>query len=106
MESNRLLAHIDKQFIEENPESKKPSTHFSESFKDLEDKSLISGETADILKAFLEQNYSLIDEGNEKEEARYKKLIEQIQFNKKHDEVLGTLGKHIPVFVLHFIQNQ
>ncbi len=97
---NRLLAHIDKQFAVKNPESKTPSTQFSEIFNDLEDQRFISGEEADRLKVFLEKNYALIEEGNEKEETRYEKLIEQIQSNKKHDEVLDTLGKRVPVFVL------
>jgi predicted ATP-dependent endonuclease of OLD family len=97
---NRLIAHFDKQFINENPESIKLSIQFSETFKDLEDNSYISGDKAVNLKAFLEKNYSLIDEGNEKEEARYGKLIEQIEFDKKHNEALHTLRKLVPVFVL------
>lgn len=99
---SRLLAHLDKQFLSENPENetKKPSNTYSESFKDFQDLSLISDDKADKLKGFLEKNYALIEENNEKEESRYSKLLEQIEFNKKHDEILSILDKRVPVFVL------
>lgn len=99
---SRLLAHIDKQFSIVNPESqsKKPSETFSGSFKDLQDYTSISKEVGDKIKDFLEKNYSLIEEGNEKEESRYEKLLNQIQFNNKYDEVLSILDKQMPVFVL------
>ena len=66
----------------------------------LHDYSAVSGDIATKLKAFLEKNFSLIDEENEKEEARYEKLQEQIEFNKKYDEVLSILSRQKPVFIL------
>lgn len=98
----RLLAHLDKQFLADNQESeeKKPSNSFDTNFKDLQDYSLISNEKSDKLKTFFEKNYSLIQEGNEKEELRYQKLLYQVQFNKKFDDVLSILDKQLPVFVL------
>lgn len=99
---NRLFAHIDKQFSIANPESqsKNPSELFSDSFKELLDNDFVTKEIGEKLKGFLERNYSLIEEGNEKEESRYEKLLTQVQFNKKHDEVLAILREQMPVFVL------
>lgn len=98
----RLLTHMDKQFIVENSESEssKPSALFIEGFKDFQDSNILSEEKTQKIKAFIEKNYQWIDEENEKEEARYEKLLENLQFNKKHDEVLSILTKRVPVFVL------
>lgn len=60
----------------------------------------MSAENTKNLKAQLEKHYPLVEEGNEKEEARYNKLVEQIEFNKKHDEVLKILDDRTPVFIL------
>lgn len=98
----RLIAHLDKQYAKDNPEeeTKKPSTLIKSITDKLQDNSLIDEELSKSLKAFLEKHYPLVDESNEKEEERYQKLIEQIEFNKKFDEVLAVLSKSKPVFIL------
>lgn len=98
----RLLAHVDKQYSIQNPtdEAKKPTALFKPLIDTFVDLTLISDDKATKLKSLLESNYALIEEGNEKEESRYSKLLEQIQFNKKYDDVLAILDKRTPVFIL------
>lgn len=98
----RLIAHIDKQYIIENPTetTKIPNIVIKAITETWTDYTLISGENATKLKTQLEKYFTLIEEGNDKEEPRYAKLIEQIEFNKKHDEVLTLLDKRTPVFIL------
>ncbi|MCH7408961.1 ATP-binding protein [Belliella sp. DSM 111904] len=99
---SRLIAHLDKQYSIENPEeeTKKPSILIKPITDTFEDSTTLSTENCKSLKAFLEKNYALVEEGNEKEESRYDKLIEQIDFNSKYEEVLATLSKRKPVFIL------
>jgi predicted ATP-dependent endonuclease of OLD family len=99
---SRLVANLDKQYSVENPEeeTKKPSILIKPITDTFEDSTTLSTENCKSLKSFLEKNYALIEEGNEKEESRYEKLIEQIDFNSKYEEVLATLSKRKPVFIL------
>ena len=94
----RMLAHLDKQYAIENPDedTQKPTNVFKPLIDKFSDYSLPD----EKLKALLESKYTLLEEGNEKEETRYNKLLEQIQTNKKHDEVLSVLDKRTPVFIL------
>lgn len=98
----RLIAHLDKQYEEENPgeETKKPNIFFKTLTETWSDHSLMSTDDTIKLKTILEKHYPLVEEENEKEEARYAKLIEQIDFNKKFDETLSILNKRTPVFIL------
>jgi len=98
----RLIVHLDKQYAAENPEetAKLPSIVLKAITDTWNDYSTISGEKATKVKTQLEKYFTLIEEGNEKEEARYTKLLEQIDFNKKHDVVLGILDERTPVFIL------
>jgi predicted ATPase len=98
----RLITHLDKQYAAENPEesTKLPSIILKAITEAWVDHTIISDEKATKLKAQLEKYFTLIEEGNEKEESRYAKLTDQINFNKKYDEVLEILGKRIPVFIL------
>jgi energy-coupling factor transporter ATP-binding protein EcfA2 len=98
----RLTTHLDKQYALANPneETKKPSIQFKTLTDAWTDNTILSTESIPKLKALLESNYALIEEDNEKEETRYAKLIEQVEFNKKHDEVLTILSKRKPVFIL------
>jgi AAA15 family ATPase/GTPase len=98
----RLVSHLDNQYAKENPaeETKKPSVLFKVLTDTWNDNSLISDDNTTKLKALLEKNYPFVEEGNEKEEARYSKLLEQIEFNKNHDEVLAILDVRTPVFIL------
>lgn len=99
---SRLIAHLDKQYANDNPEeeTKKPSVLVKPIIETFDDETVLSAENSKSLKAFLEKNCALIEEDNEKEEGRYEKLIGQIDFNGKHDEVLATLSKRRPVFIL------
>lgn len=98
----RLVAHLDKQYNVNYPdeETKKPSNLIKPITDLFQDSTLLSAENSKNLKSFLEKNYALIEEGNEKEENRYEKLIVQIDFNSKFDEVLTLVSKKKPVFIL------
>lgn len=99
---SRLIAHLDKQYSIESPEeeTKKPSVLIKPITDTFEDTTTLTTENCKSLKSFLEKNYALVEEDNEKEESRYEKLIEQIDFNSKYEEVLATLSKRKPVFIL------
>jgi len=98
----RLIGHMDKQYVLANPEetTKNPNIVLKAITETWIDSTLISDENATKLKTQLDKYYTLIEEGNEKEESRYDKLIKQIEFNKKFDEVLDILHKRTPVFIL------
>lgn len=100
----RMLAHFDKQYKVENPEDeellKTPSELIKPIISTWSDNTSLSGANETNIIAFLEKNYALVQEDNSKEETRYSKLIEQIKFNKKRDEVLSILSKREPVFIL------
>ena len=99
---SRMALHMDKQ-VTPGVEGEEILRH-SESFKSLTsdwpDNKLINDETAMSLKSWLDENYEFVDEDNQKEEARHTELLETIQVNAKHDEVLKTLDKRTPVFIL------
>lgn len=98
----RMIAHLDKQFAASEPADgvKKPSDLFNEMVAGWQDHSVISGEFSRKLKAYLDANIQYVEEGNEKEETRHSKLLEQTRFNQKHDDVLKILDKRTPVFIL------
>lgn len=98
----RLIAHLDKQYSIENPEeeTKKPSILIKPITDVFDDSTTLSSENCKSLKTYLENNYALVEESNEKEVSRYEKLIEQVDFNSKYDEVLAKLSKRKPVFIL------
>lgn len=98
----RLTGHIDKQYSTQNPDelTKIPSVILKPIIDIFSDSTEVSDENALKLKNQLEKYFTLIEEDNEKEESRYAKLIEQIEFNKKHDEVLSILNNRMPVFIL------
>lgn len=99
---NRLCAHISKQFTDSSTSSteKDPTLTLQVSVGTWHDSSVINSERVTLLKGWLEKNYSYIDEDNQKEEERYNKLINQVAFNGKRDEVLKILAQRAPVFVL------
>jgi predicted ATP-dependent endonuclease of OLD family len=98
----RLVAHIDKQYVIENPEeeTKKPSKLLSAINLHWTDTTSILDENSKKLLTFLESNFALIDEDNSKEEERYGKLKKLIEFNKERDNVLSILASRKPVFIL------
>ena len=93
----RLISHLDKQ-VESDEE--KPSEVYNKLTENWSDYKSISDDTSKALITFLETNYSNIEEGNEKEEERYEKLVELIKQNEKAAEVLKILDKRTPVFIL------
>lgn len=99
---SRIIAHLDKQYLIENPEeeTKKPSNLLKPISETFHDSTVLSTENCKSLKAFLEGSYALIEEGNEKEEGRYEKLMEQIDLNSKREKALATLHNRMPVFIL------
>lgn len=99
----RLITHIDKQFdIEEGAETEKdkPSLTLKAITDEFWDSKAFNKEDSTKLLACLEKLYPYIDEDNDKEEARYSKIIEDIKFNNKFAEVLTILDGRTPVFVL------
>jgi len=98
----RMISHMDKQFTpaETGDETLKPSESFKSLTADWLDNKVISGDVAKFLKNWLDDNYEYVEEDNDKEETRHSELLENVQFNIKHDEVLGILDKRTPVFIL------
>lgn len=98
----RLIAHIDKQYSIEKQEegAKKPSNILNDIIQSWSSDTYISGENSKELDVFLESNFALIDEDNSKEEERYERLKNLINFNKEIDRVLSILNTRKPVFIL------
>ncbi len=98
----RLNSHLDVQFqsTQQASSTQSPSEKFKLLTEKINDNTFISGSIAKQLADFLESTYPLIDEENKKEEARYNNLIEIVNKNKKHDDVLSILDKSMPVFIL------
>ena len=99
---SRMISHLDKQVEPANDgeESITPSGSFKEITLNWSDNKIIDNESAALLKDWLDTNYEFVEEENEKEEARHAELLELIQTNSKHDEVLKILDKRTPVFIL------
>ena len=99
---SRLSSHIDKEFAkdEDNANLEKPSTKLKTITDDLSDGSIISEDTIAKLIKWLEDNYPFIDEDNTKEEKRYLKLTETINFNKEFEKTEKLINSRKPVFVL------
>jgi len=98
----RMTSHMDKQFepTADNEEFTKPSDSFKEITLNWSDGKVIDKESAALLKEWLDNNYEFVEEDNEKEEQRHAELLELINENSKHDEVLAILDKRTPVFIL------
>lgn len=100
----RLGAHLDQQYIKENPDDavvdNKPSFKLNIIIRYFTDYKIISTSSTPLLIKWLETNFLLIDEDNSKEEERYSMLNEKIKINDKKDEVLKIIANRIPVFVL------
>ncbi len=52
------------------------------------------------MKGWLDTILLYVEEGNAKEETRHAALLDETQFNNKYTEVLKTLDKQKPVFIL------
>tara|TARA_R110002051_G_scaffold80785_1_gene144758 strand:+ start:152 stop:2173 length:2022 start_codon:yes stop_codon:yes gene_type:complete len=99
---SRLINHIDKQFEKEEDfdAEKKPSIKLKVIIDEFTDSTTFTKENTNNLIKKLDEIYPLIDEENEKEEDRYTRIIEILNFNNKYKEILNLLGSRIPVFVL------
>lgn len=98
----RLVSHLDKQYIVENidDQSGKPSNLLRSIIQNWSSHTYLSAEKSKELDVFLESNFSFIDEDNSKEEERYEKLKNLINFNKEIDRVLSIIASRKPVFIL------
>lgn len=99
---SRMISHMDKQVVpaEDDKVAIKPSDSFKTMTSEWSDNKIIDAESAKLLKSWLDENYEHVEEDNEKEESRHAELLELIQNNAKHDEVLKILNKRTPVFIL------
>ncbi|WP_237275665.1 AAA family ATPase [Tenacibaculum ovolyticum] len=99
---SRLSSHIDKEFTkdEKNVEQTKPSADLKLLTDEFSDSYILQKNDIDKLNKWLEDNYSLIDEDDAKEETRYDKLIEEVKFNLEFEKTKKLIDSRKPVFVL------
>ncbi|MEO1817761.1 AAA family ATPase [Pseudomonas sp.] len=94
----RLVAHMDRDHAGSDP-----SPHLA-SLQELtskwKDTTHIHGHGAEI-KAWLEKNLPHVDEDNEKETARWDRLLNEAEYAIGYNELLRRLEKNKPVFVLY-----
>lgn len=92
----RLSAHVDAN----TPEgATKPSAELAGITGAMSD-SVLSRKDSEKLKEWLEKIIAYVDENNQTEENRYKKLVEICELVINRDETLNLLHKRLPVFVL------
>lgn len=100
----RMAAHLDIQYSKldpaDAPAESRPSVKLSTIVNSYSDNKTISKVDTPTLIKWLEENYALIDEDNDKEEERYSSITSQISLNDKRAEVLKILDSRTPVFVL------
>lgn len=105
----RMVAHIDKQYVAERPddEANRPGNKLKqiqeawpEYAKADFDLYYITHAWAKQMKDWLDTHYSYVEEGNEKEEERHAKLLNQIAYNNKREDALKILYSQVPVFIL------
>jgi predicted ATP-dependent endonuclease of OLD family len=97
----RLAAHIDSRFSPaEGSADNKPSEKLKAITADWKNRNTIEGDKAKALSGWLETSLPLIDEDNEKEEARYDGLKIAIGIGDARNAAVQALRKRVPVFVL------
>lgn len=99
----RLMAHLDKQFLAQEGQGTskaRPSEEFAKLTTEFLDDRLFTSKNSVKILEFLEDNYSLVDEDDGKEETRFTKIVDLIKKNNVYDDVLKTLSNRKPVFVL------
>lgn len=93
----RLSAHVDAN----TPDGTvKPSVELASITEAMPDYSTFYGEKLEKLKLWLEKIIIYVEENNENEISRHKKLIEICEFEINKAKALGILHKRLPVFVL------
>lgn len=93
----RLCKHIDSR---EEANVPKPSTVLAALVEGWRDTTLMNGERASKLKAWLEDVLPLIDEENQTEDDRHARLLRALKVADEDAVALRNLTKRLPVFVL------
>lgn len=93
----RLCAHVDTRKPADEPA---PSVVFAEATSGWTDSTIVNGDRAAKLKAWLESALPLIDEANEAEDKRYDSLRAACSIAEDRQAVIKHLAKRVPVFVL------
>ena len=99
----RLAAHIDprvrRQSGTEATTGPSPSARLEATTRGWADSDEIRGNRAAELKAWLEKNFPLIEEGNETEETRYDQLLAGVDLEERRNTALRILVQRLPVFI-------
>ena len=99
----RLAAHIDprvrRQSGTEATTGPLPSARLEATTRGWADSDEIRGNRAAELKAWLEKNFPLIEEGNETEETRYDQLLAGVDLEERRNTALRILVQRLPVFI-------
>ena len=93
----RLCAHVDARKRADEPT---PGAALAAVTSGWTDSTIVNGERAAKLKAWLESALPLIDEANKAEDERYNTLRAACSVAEDHEAALKHLEKRIPVFVL------
>ncbi|WP_083101328.1 AAA family ATPase [Pseudophaeobacter leonis] len=97
----RLAAHADKQFTpSEDGAEQSPTERLRAVTQGWYSFQTIEGEKAQALRDWLEVVFPLVDEDNEKEEARFDSLKAGIEIGDARNAAIQALQKRVPVFVL------
>lgn len=97
----RLAAHADSNFsVQEDGSQEKPSQKLQVLKAAWNGTDLVEGDKAKRLDEWLEVIFPLIDEENDKEEARYDNLKTSINIAEARNAAVQILWKRVPVFVL------
>ncbi|MGI2030253.1 ATP-dependent nuclease [Endozoicomonas acroporae] len=98
----RLIAHTNKQYTADNPDTSEDSKPGQQILHAIEDShTWISDTKAQELESLLDEVYEWVEEDNEKEEERHARLKLQLQQVAERENVLSMLRKRLPVFVLY-----
>lgn len=93
----RLCAHIDAR---KQPDETAPSVALADLTNDWTDATIVAGDLATKLKAWLESALPLIDESSEAEDKRYDSLLAACNVAEARDAALKHFASRVPVFVL------
>ncbi len=97
----RLAAHADKQFaVPENGFGQSPTDTLKGLTEGWDGFQTIEGKKSKVLRNWLETVFPLVDEDNEKEEARCDSLKADVGIGDACNAAVRALRKRVPVFVL------
>jgi predicted ATPase len=96
----RLCAHIDPRAEASTPGGVAPSAGLAEVTAGWSSTTVVDGEHATALKAWLDKALPLIDENNETEKNRYDSIVAATKVHLDRAIALAELAKRVPVFVL------